>query len=581
MILSGKNREPLKAPVSISYTNSQGKNSVLLLKVDNFVLNGNICLISGWQSAPMSLSLEVDGQPLAFDVFNTSIRADVNKFLDDRPDAKHGFEAGRKCQVCKELILVVTNPKDGAFVKIPLDVAQSQKTLPNSTSIRQSTPKEGKCEIGGNIACVLENAICWPEEATGNAVIVSGWLAAPDDMVMRVKIDGLNVDIGPLAYFTRADIAASYDLFINHSRSGNGFIFAVNSPCSDGKKIAFSLEKNGKTLCSSEIEIRRICGIRAFYREIFNIAINSSELAPIYGQVYEPVLKRIQRYRSSAILKARHVYWEHGSSSPNPQVSVIVPLYGNLEMLARQIECLNKEEGFRNLAELILVADDPALFDPLKVSISSMNTAAGARFIGWNGSQGFAGACNLGASIARGKYLLFLNSDVFPDNPGWLKRFIAFFDENPHAGIAGCRLVYGNGKLQHCGCRLEKDAIHNLWLCMHPFAGEDPDIDPAQAVEEYRAVTGACMWMRRQDFEAAGGLCADYLIGGFEDIDLCFHMRMQLGKKIVYLPTITMTHLEHQSLAALGREAWLDRLALYNAVVFNNKWRKALQDGSG
>ena len=50
---------------------------------------------------------------------------------------------------------------------------------------------------------------------------------------------------------------------------------------------------------------------------------------------------------------------------------------------------------------------------------------------------GFAVANNLGASLANGRLLLLLNSDVLPASPGWLCRLAALHDATPRIGALG------------------------------------------------------------------------------------------------------------------------------------------------
>ena len=62
---------------------------------------------------------------------------------------------------------------------------------------------------------------------------------------------------------------------------------------------------------------------------------------------------------------------------------------------------------------------------------------------------------------------------------------------------------------------------------------------------EFQAVTAACMLVKREAFEAAGGMDEGYR-NGFEDADLCLKIRSQ-GKKIIYQPNSVLYHLESQT----------------------------------
>ena len=62
-------------------------------------------------------------------------------------------------------------------------------------------------------------------------------------------------------------------------------------------------------------------------------------------------------------------------------------------------------------------------------------------------NQGFSIACNQGADIAQGKYLILLNNDT-QVCPGWLENLIRFAEENEKVGAVGSKLLYPNGTLK-------------------------------------------------------------------------------------------------------------------------------------
>jgi GT2 family glycosyltransferase len=62
------------------------------------------------------------------------------------------------------------------------------------------------------------------------------------------------------------------------------------------------------------------------------------------------------------------------------------------------------------------------------------------------------------------------------------------------------------------------------------------------------AATGAALAVRRGAFEQAGGFCTDYIVGDFEDSDLCLRLRAA-GGEIAYEPAAELFHFERQSIA--------------------------------
>ncbi len=103
--------------------------------------------------------------------------------------------------------------------------------------------------------------------------------------------------------------------------------------------------------------------------------------------------------------------------------TVIVPFHRNVSMLRRALE------PFRNRAATteLLIAADGAIEDWL-----SLADEFHAERVGWPTSQGPATARNRAASVARGRYLLFVDGDVVAE-PGVVERVEHFFSEHPDA----------------------------------------------------------------------------------------------------------------------------------------------------
>src|SRR5206468_1553596 len=108
-------------------------------------------------------------------------------------------------------------------------------------------------------------------------------------------------------------------------------------------------------------------------------------------------------------------------------VSIIVPLYQRIDFLEHQLAQFVHDPDIRQ-AELIYVLDSPELKIGLRHSAAQLSSLYRIpfRIATLKRNVGFAGANNIGASLARGRLLLLLNSDVLPDRSGWLKTMRAF-----------------------------------------------------------------------------------------------------------------------------------------------------------
>ena len=185
-------------------------------------------------------------------------------------------------------------------------------------------------------------------------------------------------------------------------------------------------------------------------------------------------------------------------------------------------------------------------------------------------NRGFAGATNAGASIARGRFVLLLNSDVIPQHPGWCRTLESILDADPARGAVGARLIYEDGAIQHAGMHYQADAS-GTWKAVHPGKGLCVE-RPSGPVP---AVTAACMMVPTELYRRLGGLSEDYVVGDFEDSDLCLKLH-QDKKTVWYCAEATLYHLERQSMGANDR--YNTTVWRYNQLLHQHRWRQAIAE---
>ena len=152
---------------------------------------------------------------------------------------------------------------------------------------------------------------------------------------------------------------------------------------------------------------------------------------------------------------------------------------------------------------------------------------------------GFARACNAGAqeAIAAGADLLvFLNNDTTP-HAGWLRHLRDAAATWGRAAAFGSRLLYPDGSTQHAGVVFCQDRFPR-----HLYAGFPGDHPAVARSRRVRAVSAACMLVRRSAFEEVGGFDEEYE-NGLEDVDLCLRLG-EAGYEVRYCADSVVTHLE-------------------------------------
>jgi len=260
-----------------------------------------------------------------------------------------------------------------------------------------------------------------------------------------------------------------------------------------------------------------------------------------------------------------------------PKVSIIVPLYGRVDFVEHQFVEFAKDDWLLKHAQLIYVIDDPRLVDDFPALAEALHRLYRIPFTWLWGSanRGFSGANNLGAEHATAPHLLFLNSDAFPMSPGWLQPLLSTLETDSTIGAVGPRLLFGDGSIQHASMRFERRNELGIWINHHPYSGLDPKLDPHTRLSPVTGVTGACLAMRRQVFDTVDGWDTGYLVGDFEDSDLCLKLRAN-GYTVAYEPGVELTHLERQSFKLLGQDEFRTKVVIYNAVRHQRRWAALL-----
>lgn len=170
----------------------------------------------------------------------------------------------------------------------------------------------------------------------------------------------------------------------------------------------------------------------------------------------------------------------------------------------------------------------------------------------------FARANNQGAALRPNDFILLLNNDVFLHREA-LRCAMALLARVPRGGICGSRLLFPDGRIQHCGVAFaagREGPYH--------FARGRPAWTVARANREWQAVTGACFLVRREVWDTLGGLDESYPFG-LEDVDFCLRAR-QVGWRVFCCDDVDSLHLES---VTPGR-AMLDRRS---RRLFLDRWQ--------
>ena len=248
--------------------------------------------------------------------------------------------------------------------------------------------------------------------------------------------------------------------------------------------------------------------------------------------------------------------------NPKPRVSVVIPVYNHLDFT---LACLRSLAwaGDGTTMEVIVVDDGSS-----DESANVLPGVPGLRYVRNKVNLGFIGACNHGASLATGEFIVFLNNDTTVRR-GWLDALVATFALHPDTGLAGSKLVYPDGRLQEAGGIVFSDG--SGW---NYGRFEDPEHPRFNFVREVDYCSGAAFAIPRALFETLGGFDTLYTPAYYEDTDLAMRVRRH-GLKVRYQPASVVVHYEGIS-SGTDLSQGVKKHQRTNQVKFLERWRAVL-----
>jgi GT2 family glycosyltransferase len=424
----------------------------------------------------------------------------------------------------------------------------------------------------------IAGAVGFLEGASASAVtqegVVFGWAIKEIGATVWLESDaGDRFFLDDAFRYDRQDVSNMHSANFGANAREAGFIVRLRD-VQPGSRVKLMGEKESGPVVISEIVFGALPADPAAASQwLFGLVTPPSRLVQRFASIDAPMIEGLIKNEQARWSDLPVVQRALGKPAPQPEVSVIVPLFGRSDFVEHQLMEFARDADFQRRSELIYVVDDPALVEPFVAEAEWLYKLYGIPFRWvWGGvNRRFSGANNLGAAHAGGEFLLFLNSDVIPQQPGWLRPMLELLRHNSQVGAVGPRLTFADGSIQHAGISFERREDLGVWINQHPQMGLAPSLDRYSGPTTMPAVTGACLTLRRQDFERVGGWETGYLIGDFEDSDLCMKLRAS-GLASVYLPTVQLTHLERQSFRLLGGGEYRAKVVIYNAARHQQRW---------
>ena len=197
-------------------------------------------------------------------------------------------------------------------------------------------------------------------------------------------------------------------------------------------------------------------------------------------------------------------------------------------------------------------------------------------------NRGFAAANNQGMAIAKGRYVLLLNSDTLVLDQA-ITKTVSFADGNPKAAVVGCRVLNPDRTLQPTcfmfpsvpNMLLSSSYLYKLFPRSKLFGRERMTWWSRNDIREVDVVTGCFMLVRRQAIEDVGMMDERFFMYG-EETDWCYRFR-QAGWKILFTPNPEVVHVGGASTKQMKPEMVLQKRA--SILLFLKKHKRRVSYG--
>ena len=230
----------------------------------------------------------------------------------------------------------------------------------------------------------------------------------------------------------------------------------------------------------------------------------------------------------------------------NPKVSIIIPTKDKVEVLKRCVESILNKTTYQNYE--IVIVDNNSQEERTFEYYESIKDHPKIRILEYSKPFNFSGINNYAVSKVDSEFILFLNNDTEVVTPEWLSAMLEHA-QRKEVGAVGAKLLYPNNTIQHAG------VVLGLGAGPYRVAGHShkylPDSLPGyyyrpHIIQNFSAVTAACMLTKKSLFEEVGGFDEVNLPIAFNDVDYCLKLR-EKGYLIVYTPYAVLYH--HESIS--------------------------------
>ena len=250
-----------------------------------------------------------------------------------------------------------------------------------------------------------------------------------------------------------------------------------------------------------------------------------------------------------------------GIKNTDAKVSIVIPTKDQAQILDTCLKSIFEKSSWKNYEVLVIDnnSSEKEFFDLMK--LWSEKEPNRFKSIRTEEPFNFSFLMNLGAKNTDGDYLVLLNNDTEVISEDWIEAMLEHA-QRPEIGVVGAKLLYPNNTIQHAGVIIGLGGAAG-----HVLVGEHRDgpghFNYVNLLNNYCAVTAACVMVRREVFEEVEGFNENFAVE-YNDVDFCLKV-WDIGYKNLYIPHCELYHHEsisrgHPHLTKESLERHKDRL---------------------
>lgn len=268
-----------------------------------------------------------------------------------------------------------------------------------------------------------------------------------------------------------------------------------------------------------------------------------------------------------------------------PKVSIVIPNRDHAEDLKRCVGSIIYKTSYDDFE--IVIVENGSTSDEIKEYYEELKESPIVKIITVQQDIfNYSELINKGVEASSGRYIILLNNDTEIITRNWIEEML-MYAQRDDVGAVGCKLYYPDHTIQHAGIVIGLGAHRTAGHVHYRLASSNLGyMGRLCYAQDFTAVTGACLMVSRDDFDACGGLDEGFAVA-LNDVDLCLKLR-HMGRVNIFTPFAELYHYESASRGsdvekkkAQEDASYDDRAKRYEeeAERFREKWADDLAAG--